>query len=219
MPNLNLKGTPPPRAPIPGAKPGAPPIAGKKKILGLPFPIAISVAGVLGLGIIGLTLYLFGVFDEEKKQFPAMQFPDTTAVADSNAVPTAPVVELVKPGATLKPALITEKGRTTSPDTPTRKAPPPPPPPPPSKARSVAMGTGSYSIQISSWGTQIKASEQVLLFNNAGIPAFIDRVKGKDGRYRVFIGKYNSSREARLYAEKIAPTLESGYNVVRIREN
>lgn len=221
MPNLNLKGTPPPRATVPGAKPGAPPAAGgKKKILGLPLPIAISVAGVLGLGIVGLLLWVFGVFDEEKKQFPAMQFPtDTSGVADTTmqtATP-APTVALTAPGAVTKPAAVIEKGRTTTPDTPTKKAPPPPPPPPPQSKR-IAMGAGNYSIQISSWQTQIKASEQVSLFNNAGIPAFLSRTKGKDGRYRVYVGRYTSNRDARIYAEKISPTLETGYSIVRISE-
>ncbi|MDA0985999.1 MAG: SPOR domain-containing protein [Bacteroidetes bacterium] len=213
MPNLNLKGTPAPRPPVPGAKPGAPPAQGKKKILGLPFPIAISVASVLVLGIIGLSLYLFGVFDEEKKQFPQMQFPDSTAQADTLAKPQEPAVELTRAGQNNKPAVISEKSRTTTPDTPTKKAPPPPPPPP----RSLSMGMGNYTIQISSWSSQLKASDQVALFNNAGIPAYLERSKSKDGRYRVFVGKYSSKKEARLYAEKIAPTLESGYAVVRVK--
>lgn len=220
MPNLNLKGTPPPKVTVPGAKPGAPPAAGgKKKILGLPLPIAISVAGVLGLGIVGLLLWVFGVFDEEKKQFPGMQFPtDTSSVADTTAAAVAaPTVALTAPGAAPKPAAVVERGRTTTPDTPSKKAPPPPPPPPP-QGKRVAMGSGSYSIQISSWQTQIKASEQVSLFNNSGIPAFLSRAKGKDGRYRVYVGRYTSNREARIYAEKISPTLETGYSIVRISE-
>ncbi len=214
MPNLNLKaGAPAPMAGVrPTGKPGGDG-SGGKKIAGLPMPVVIVLVVVILLGGGYYALNKAGIIGK-KKAAPVVVAPppaveDTAAVAA--AVPeNEGLVEFKE-----KPAMGADK-KTAS----TASA----------KSSTAGMASvnaapkipmsenGRYSVQVSSWSSEQKAKIEADVMTRAGYPAFVEKanVWGREKRFRVYVGRYDSDRAARSSAEKIAHMLESGYWVVRL---
>ena len=75
-----------------------------------------------------------------------------------------------------------------------------------SARKMVVTGTGMYTVQISSWSEEVKASAQAQLFSDAGFEAFVEPI---GGWYRVCIGRYESKTDAKAQVEKMEHMLES----------
>lgn len=207
MPNMNLKGAPPTR-PTPGAKP-APGGEGeqnkKKKILGLPMPIALGVAGVLGVGLVVGILYLTGVIGEKPKpKFERPVPPVEASLVDTVSLEKAAPIKTVTKEEP-KPVKKVEKKDTKNKINNGGK----------NKLASFSNGSGAFSIQVESWGSDLKARSRAQVYTNAGFNAFVEK-GGRKNYYRVFIGRYPTKKEARNAAEKISHMLEAGYSITKL---
>ena len=210
MPNLNLKaGAPAPMAGVrPTGKPGGDG-SGGKKIAGLPMAVVIVLVVVILLGGGYYALNKAGIIGK-KKALPVVVAPPP-AVEDTAAVPeNEGLVEFKE-----KPAMGAEKktasttsAKTTTAGTASVNAVP----------KIPMSANGRYSVQVSSWSSEQKAKIEADVMTRAGYPAFVEKanVWGREKRFRVYVGRYDSDRAARSSAEKIAHMLESGYWVVRL---
>ncbi len=210
MPNLNLKaGAPAPMAGVrPTGKPGGDG-SGGKKIAGLPMAVVIVLVVVILLGGGYYALNKAGIIGK-KKALPVVVAPPP-AVEDTAAVPeNEGLVEFKeKPamGAEKKTASTTGAKKMTAGTASVNAVP------------KIPMSTnGRYSVQVSSWSSEQKAKIEADVMTRAGYPAFVEKanVWGREKRFRVYVGRYDSDRAARSSAEKIAHMLESGYWVVRL---
>lgn len=78
------------------------------------------------------------------------------------------------------------------------------------------LGTGSYSVQVSSWSGLAKAKEESDRLSVAGYSAFVEE-SGASGakRYWVRVGKYATMKEAREAASRLSNELETDAVVVK----
>ena len=85
-------------------------------------------------------------------------------------------------------------------------------------AANTAVGTGAYSIQLSSWASREKAGLEVEVLKQKGHPAFVQEgfVSGLGHRYRVNVGRFPSEAAAHESARKMAEQITGGYIVIRI---
>ena len=202
MPNLNLKGDVP-KAAAGGARPMGKPSGGPG---GLPKVIIIVLVAVLGLAAIAFVLNKTGVVHlwGKKQVKVAAEIPmappvDTTTVQPQTD--TLSLVEFRKEEPVLKKPSRKEALR--------------------SSMASMDLATsegGKYSVQVSSWSSVEKANIQSEVMKRAGFPAFVQKatVPGEGKRFRVYIGRYETEKQAHANAEKIAHMLEGGYWVVRL---
>ncbi|MBW7887165.1 MAG: SPOR domain-containing protein [Bacteroidetes bacterium] len=80
---------------------------------------------------------------------------------------------------------------------------------------NIVMGTGMYSVQISSFTSEEKANAQARAYSNAGYPAFVERM---GGWYRVCIGRFESRSLAKAQGDKIVHMLENNYAIVKVNQ-
>jgi cell division septation protein DedD len=212
MPNLNLKGDAPESGvpAKPASKPANPSGGGSKTLLYVIIAVVIVGAGAYVLNSKGI-VHLWG---KKKMSPPAMvETPVAPAVDTANAASaqdTAGLVNLkqaslnlgtsVTPGKT-KGMMGARSGQGSS------------------AASNIPMSeNGSYSVQVSSWESEQKADVEADVFKRVGFPAFVEEkhVAGEGTRYRVYIGKYDTDRDAHSSGQKMLPMLESGYLVVRL---
>ncbi|MGA7160116.1 MAG: SPOR domain-containing protein [Bacteroidota bacterium] len=212
MPNLNLKAGAP--APVAGVRTTGMPGgggSGGKKIAGLPMPVVILLLVVILLGGGYFALNKAGIIGKKKAvpvviAPPPVVTPDTAAM--TAAVPeSAGLVEFKEktpPGSEKKQ---TAKAEVKS--APVSEA---------SMSPASVSGSGKYSVQVSSWATEVKAKTEADIMTRAGFPAFVEKanVWGAEKRFRVCIGRYESTKAARGSADKFAHMLEAGYWVVRL---
>jgi cell division septation protein DedD len=201
MPNLNLKGDAP-KAAAGGARQMGKPSGGPG---GLPKVIIIVLGAVLGLAAIAFVLNKTGVVHLWGKKpvkvvAEALAPPvDTTTVQQQ--IDTLPLVEFRKEEPVMKkPARKTSLGSSMS-----------------TMDFATSEG-GRYSVQVSSWSSAEKANIQSEVMTHAGFPAFVQKatVPGEGKRFRVYVGRYETEKQAHANAEKIAHMLEGGYWVVRL---
>jgi cell division septation protein DedD len=85
-------------------------------------------------------------------------------------------------------------------------------------AASAAVGTGPYSIQLSSWASREKAEMEVGVLKQKGHPAFVQEcfVSGMGHRFRVNVGRFPSEAAAHESAKKMVEQISGGYLVMRI---
>ncbi|MCX6139134.1 MAG: SPOR domain-containing protein [Ignavibacteriales bacterium] len=83
-------------------------------------------------------------------------------------------------------------------------------------SKNVPVGSGPYSIQMSSWASREKAEMEVVVLKQQGHPAFVQEafVSGLGHRYRVNVGRFTSESAAQEEAKKIAG--DSGFLIIRI---
>jgi cell division protein FtsN len=86
----------------------------------------------------------------------------------------------------------------------------------PAFAPPPSSGTGTYTVQVSSWTSKGMAEKEVSRLTAAGMDAFVeDAVIAGENWYRVRIGRYATSREAREAANQLAKSLEGNIWVAR----
>jgi cell division protein FtsN len=70
-------------------------------------------------------------------------------------------------------------------------------------------GSGSFTVQVSSWTSKDMAEKEASRLSSAGMSAFVeDAVIAGENWYRVRVGRYGSSREAKEAADQLAKSVE-----------
>jgi septal ring-binding cell division protein DamX len=147
--------------------------------------------------------------------------PDQTAAGanstdqGSTAAP-APDASTPTPEPSLEPSASTPTPTTSTPvptTKPSRRADATPPAtftPPPS-------GSGNFTVQVSSWTSKDMAEKEASRLNTAGMSAFVeDAVIAGENWYRVRVGRYGSSKEAKEAADQLAKSMEGQIWVAKV---
>jgi len=80
-------------------------------------------------------------------------------------------------------------------------------------------GTGNYTIQVSSWESRSKADKEAAKLTSAGYTAFVEEATvGAQTWYRVRVGHYATTKEAREAAAELSKIAEAGAWVARVGE-
>lgn len=89
---------------------------------------------------------------------------------------------------------------------------------PPVKPSLPASSTsGEFSVQVSSWMTPTKASEEVDRLKGGGLDAFVtEATVAGEKWYRVRVGRYATQRDAEVAAAQLQQMLENGIWVARL---
>jgi cell division protein FtsN len=137
---------------------------------------------------------------------PAANTTDQGSTAPANDVTPTPEPSLEPAGGTT-PATTTPAATTTVPApagsthksdaAPARKFNPPP------------SGSGNFTVQVSSWTSKDMAEKEASRLSSAGMSAFVeDAVIAGENWYRVRVGRYGSSKEAKEAADQLAKSVE-----------
>ncbi len=143
--------------------------------------------------------------------------PPETAAPGTNATDqgsTAPANDVTP---TPEPSLEPAAGTTPAPST--ALAPTPVPTPSRSTHKSDAVparkftpppsGSGNFTVQVSSWTSKDMAEKEASRLSSAGMSAFVeDAVIAGENWYRVRVGRYASSKEAKEAADQLAKSVE-----------
>jgi hypothetical protein len=130
----------------------------------------------------------------------------TPAPATQDPAATTPEPTL-DPGA---PSGTTTPSATTTPATTSKPASTPKFTPPPS-------GSGSFTVQVSSWTSKTRAEKEASKLSAAGMSAFVeDGVIAGENWYRVRVGRYGSSTEAKAAAAELSKSLEGQIWVAKV---
>lgn len=186
--------------------------------------ILLVVAGLL-LGVFALNyfkvIHLWGKKAAKvtiEQDLPAADLPMASTDGGTNPGGTASDPSMTSPEPNLDPGL-TSGGNTTTPATtspsltstskpktePSRKFTPPP------------SGSGSYTVQVSSWTSKGSAEKEAAKLSTAGMSAFVeDAVIAGENWYRVRVGRYGSSVEAKAAATELAKSLEGRIWVAKV---
>ncbi len=73
----------------------------------------------------------------------------------------------------------------------------------------------AYSLHVGSYSSGEKAAEQVRILKNKGHDAFSAKPEGKDGRWRVFVGRYAGAGEAEREGSKLEKKKDIRFFAVR----
>lgn len=150
-------------------------------------------------------------------QLPPADLPPAGANAADQGTTPAPTTDATPtPEPTLEPNTSPAATAETTPASPApskspRKAEPsttftPPP-----------SGSGSYTVQVSSWTSKDMADREASRLSSAGMSAFVeDAVIAGENWYRVRIGRYSTSKEAKDAADQLAKSLEGRIWVAHI---
>jgi len=155
-------------------------------------------------------------------QLPA---PETAAAA-ANATDqgAAPGASDATPAPTPDPSL---EPAATAPSTPlpTTSTPAPAPsrtthkkePAPAQTFTPPPSGSGNFTVQVSSWTNKDMADREASRLSTAGMSAFVeDAVIAGESWYRVRVGRYGSSKEAKDAADQLAKSMEGQIWVARV---
>jgi nucleoid DNA-binding protein len=78
-------------------------------------------------------------------------------------------------------------------------------------------GTGQFTVQVSSWTSRAKADLEASRLSSSGFGAFVeDAVIGETTWFRVRVGRFATSKEARAELQKLSGTVENGLWVARV---
>jgi cell division septation protein DedD len=154
-------------------------------------------------------------------QLPPPETPPAGGNAtDQGSTPTAndltPTPEPnLEPAATTTPASTTPASTTPIP-TPSRST-HKTEPAPVQKFTPPPSGSGNYTVQVSSWTSKDMAEKEASRLSAAGMSAFVeDAVIAGENWYRVRVGRYGSSREAKEAADQLAKSMEGQIWVARV---
>lgn len=204
MPNLNVKGE---------SSPGKASSGGGG---GLPKIVIYILAAVVGLGLIAFILNTTGVVKlwGKKKPQPVVvdlppednYVPPTFDTTQQDISDTMAQTENTNPNQPMENSTIVQpKGKDKlMPKGAEKKT-----------ASHVVMGTGMYSVQISSFTSEEKANVQARAFSDAGYPAFVEQM---GGWYRVCIGRFESRSLAKEQGDKLVHMLENNYAIVKVNQ-
>jgi cell division septation protein DedD len=180
---------------------------------GGPSPLLQVLIAVIVLGAGTFALNYFGVIHlwGKKPASRVIQTPPPEQIEQPSVAET-PVEQTPTPTPTPTPAEVTPTP-TPRPSTPAKT--------PKRQPVSVApMGAGSYTVQVSAWQSRSKADEEVAKLEQAGFPAFVEgKTIGGETWYRVRVGKYPTSGEARAERERLQKMLAGNIWVGRVSAN
>jgi len=78
-------------------------------------------------------------------------------------------------------------------------------------------GSGNFTVQVSSWTSKDMADREASRLSAAGMSAFVeDAVIAGENWYRVRVGRYGSSKEAKDAADQLAKSMEGQIWVARV---
>jgi hypothetical protein len=132
---------------------------------------------------------------------PASNTTDQGSTAPANDVTPTPEPSLEPaagtPPATATPVPTASRSTHKSDAAPARKFTPPP------------SGSGNFTVQVSSWTSKDMAEKEASRLSSAGMSAFVeDAVIAGESWYRVRVGRYASSKEAKEAADQLAKSVE-----------
>jgi cell division septation protein DedD len=184
---------------------------------GGPSPLLQVLIAVIVLGAGTFALNYFGVIHlwGKKATSRVIQTPPPEPIEQAPVTET-PVEQTPTPTPTPTPAPTpAEASATPTPSTrppaaTTRKQP----------VTVAPMGSGSFTVQVSSWQSRSKADEEMSKLEQAGFPAFVES-KAIAGQtwYRVRVGKYPTSSEARAERERLQKMLAGNIWVGKVSAN
>jgi hypothetical protein len=191
--------------------------------------IVLLVVGVLALGTFALNyfkvIHLWGkkapkVTAQIDNTLPLPEQTQGTAVSppeqtQTGTESTPTMTPTTTPGTTPEPNLdntpVSSTPASSQPSTPLST-------PAPKFVPPASTGTGSYTVQVSSWTSKALAERQAGRLNEAGMSAFVeDVVIAGENWYRVRVGRYASSREAKDAADQLSRSLEGRIWVARLK--
>ena len=197
MPNLNVKGDAPKAAGSSSAGGGG----------GIPKVVIIIVVAIVALGAVAFILNTTGIVKlwGKKKATPqVVALPtesyepvsaDTTQIAQDQTLSTEPST----------PALEENLTKVESTARPSSNK--------PTITKNIIRGTGMYTVQISSWPFEEKASAQAQVFTEAGFDAFVEPL---GNYYRVCVGRFETKADAKAQLVKMEHMLESRPVVAKV---
>ncbi len=191
MPNLNVKGESPRPTSAESMSSGG---GGVSKVL------IIVVVAIVALGAVAFILNTMGVVKlwGKKKAIPqVVALPSDNFTPETTPEVTQPVEQ--KAVETTPPAENTTKVESRVLPTPVKK--------------DIVIGTGMYTVQISSWPSEAKANAQAQLFTDAGFEAFVEPL---GAYFRVCIGHFETKAEAKSRMNTLEPMLESRPVVAKV---
>jgi hypothetical protein len=228
MPKLNLRddGFEEDSNPLDSDQPVAPPptlrevgVGGGGKSSTLLTVILIVVA--LGAGVFALNyfkvIHLWGKRAPKVAEVIPDQLPlpdvaptETGTTTDAGTTPTPSTETTPTPEPTLEPGPATTTSTTPSTrSSKTSEATPKFTPPP--------SGSGSYTVQVSSWTSKSMADKEASRLSAAGMSAFVeDAMIAGENWYRVRVGRYGTSQEAKEAADQLAKSLDGNIWVAKI---
>lgn len=178
-----------------------------------PLVLILLIIAVLGLGVFALNhfgvIHLWGKKAVQVTEaFPEPVLPEPTlpeaAGQSPQGVAPAPTTEAAPEPATEQAPQITPPAREPASRS-TVQAPPPP------------SGSGSFTIQVSSWASKAKADAEAGRLAAAGLNAYVEEgMVGGTAWYRVRVGRYASEREAKEAIAKMQPGMETDLWVARV---
>lgn len=188
----------------------------------------LLIIAVVGLGVFALNyfkvIHLWGKkavkIAEVSDQLP---LPEAVLPAGQGEIAPATTEEtptiqpnlepsIADPGANPSTGPATSKTpRTTGPSTKTTPEPVKKFVPPPSS------GSGEYTVQVSSWTSKGMAEKEASRLSAAGMSAFVeDAVIAGENWYRVRVGRYGSSKEAKDAADQLSQSVEGRVWVAKL---
>jgi len=185
----------------------------------------LLIVAMLGLGVFALNyfkvIHLWGKKPVKVSFDTELPIPDqpiastdqgTNPAAGGEEPQTTPEPSLdpsaVPNGTSPEPAATLPHGEPAAPTTHREPAPTFNPPP---------SGSGNYTVQVSSWLSKSMAEKEASRLSSAGMSAFVeDAVIAGENWYRVRVGRYGSSKEAKDAASQLSHSLEGRIWVARI---
>jgi cell division protein FtsN len=153
-----------------------------------------------------------------EQDLPAADLPVASTDAGGNPAGTTDP-SLATPELSLEPST-TPAGNTTAPasSTPTTTTPTTTTKPEPTrKFVPPPSGSGTFTVQVSSWTSKARAEREAQKLSTAGMSSFVeDAVIAGENWYRVRVGRYGSSQEAKAAATELAKSLEGRIWVAKV---
>ena len=176
----------------------------------------VLVIAALAMGVFALNyfkvIHLWGKKAPKvaiEQDLPLPEAPMTSTDQGSMPAPSGDVTPSPEPSLEATPAI----GNATSPSPAakrTKTAAPASFTPPPT-------GSGDYTVQVSSWTSKAMAEKEASRLSAAGMSAFVeDAVIAGENWYRVRVGRYGSSREAKDAADQLAKSLDGRIWVAKV---
>jgi len=172
---------------------------------GGPGPLVQVLIAIVVLGLLTLGLHYFGVIRLWGPPAPPESTLAEPAPFEAPQEQQPPPVTEAPPPAAQVP-------------TPVPVQPAPSTPVPVEKPKAAKpVGTGIYTVQVSSWVSSSKADQEAARLTEAGFAAFVEE-GNVDGvqRHRVRVGRYDTRREAGAEALRLREMLENGAWVTRV---
>ena len=189
MPNLNVKG----ESSRPSAGEGTGGGGGIPKVVLI---VLIAIVAVGGFLFVLNTTGVVKLWGKKKPAHAVVNIPAQTPPPVKDTVKTKPakVMKAADTASAMQKNLAKLESKSTDKGT-------------------MVMGTGDYTIQLSSWLSKENADAQAATFSNAGFDAFVSH---RGGYFTVNVGRFESRKKAKAKAESMAHMLESMYVIAKV---